>query len=60
MPDAMLEEIWRARDKLIKRHGGFDGYFEYVQKLDRAHRQRGRGRKRTGSRHVQRKPTRSC
>jgi len=43
MSDPILEEIWRVREELIKRHGGLDGYFAYVQKLDRAHRRRGRG-----------------
>jgi tetratricopeptide (TPR) repeat protein len=36
MSDPILEEIWRVRQELIKRHGGLDGYFAYVQKLDRA------------------------
>ena len=42
MPDPILDEIWRVREELLKKHGGLDGYFRYVQKLDRAHRQRGR------------------
>jgi len=41
MNDPILEEIWRVRKELIKRHGGLDGYFRHVQKVDRAHRQRG-------------------
>ena len=40
MRDPILEEIWRVREELVKKHGGFDGYFKYVQKLDRAHRRR--------------------
>ena len=43
MADPILEEIWRVREELIKRHGGLEGYLAYVQKLDRAHRRRGRG-----------------
>ena len=38
MPDPILEEIWKVREELLKKHGGLDGYFEYVQKLDRAKR----------------------
>ena len=40
MRDPILEEIWRVREELVKKHGGFDGYFKYVQKLDRAQRRR--------------------
>jgi len=40
MSDAMLEEIWRVREELIKKHGGWDGYVKYAQKLERAHAQR--------------------
>ena len=40
MTDLLLEEIWRVREDLIKQHGGIEGYFKHVQKLDRAHRQR--------------------
>jgi hypothetical protein len=36
MPDSNLEEIWCVREELIKKHGGFDGYFPYIQKLDQA------------------------
>ena len=43
MSDPILEEIWRVRKELIKQHGGLEGYLAYVQKLDRARRQRGRG-----------------
>jgi hypothetical protein len=42
MNDPILEEIWRVRQELIKQHGGLEGYFQYVQKIDRARRQRGR------------------
>jgi len=45
MNDPILEEIWRVRQELIKQRGGLDGYFRYVQKIDRAHRQRGRSLK---------------
>jgi hypothetical protein len=50
MPDPILDEIRRVRDELIKEHGGWKGYFRYVQKLDRAHRLRGRKRKTTKAR----------
>ena len=40
MKHELLEEIWRVRAELIKLHGGMDGYFAHVQKLDRARRQR--------------------
>jgi hypothetical protein len=45
MNDPILEEIWRVRQELIKQHGGLDGYFQRVQRIDRAHRQRGRRQK---------------
>ena len=48
MHDPMLEEIRRVREELVKKHGGFDGYIKYVQKLDRAHRRR-KGRRQTGA-----------
>ena len=41
MADPILDEIRRVREDLIKKHGGLDGYFAYVQKLDRARRRRG-------------------
>ena len=40
MPDPILDEIRRVREELIKKHGGIDGYFQYVEKLDRARRRR--------------------
>jgi hypothetical protein len=46
MADEILDEIWRVREMLIKKFGGFDGFWKHVQKVDRAHRQRQR-RKRT-------------
>jgi hypothetical protein len=45
MNDPILEEIWRVRQELIKQHGGLEGYFRYLQKLDRARRQRQRRQK---------------
>jgi hypothetical protein len=50
MPDPILDEIWRVREELLKKHGGLDGYFRYVKKLERAHRRRGRKRKTTKAR----------
>jgi hypothetical protein len=49
MRDAILEEIWRVREQLIKRYGGMDGYFQYVQEVDRARRRRERRLPRTNS-----------
>ena len=45
MSDPILEEIWRVREKLIKEHGGIDGYFTYVQQLDRARRRKAKQRR---------------
>jgi hypothetical protein len=42
MSDPILDEIWRVREKLVREHGGLEGYLAYVQKLDRARRKRGR------------------
>jgi hypothetical protein len=42
MPDPILDEIWRVRELLVKQHGGIDGSLKYVEKVDRAHRQRRR------------------
>ena len=44
MSDPILEEIWRVREKLIQEHGGIDGYFKYVQQLDRARRRKAKQR----------------
>ena len=44
MGDPILEEIWRVREALIKKHGGMDGYFRYVEKLDRERRRRKQAR----------------
>ena len=41
MADPILDEIWRVRSELVKKHGGIEGYFRHIQKLDRA-RQRKR------------------
>jgi hypothetical protein len=38
MPDPILDELWRVRDELVKKHGGFEAYFKHLQKLDRARR----------------------
>jgi hypothetical protein len=40
MADPILDEIWRVRGELHEKHGGIDGYFKYIQKLDRARRNR--------------------
>jgi hypothetical protein len=38
MADPILDEIWRVRDEMVKKHGGLKGYIAYIQKLDRDHR----------------------
>lgn len=38
MHDPILEHLGKVREALIKKHGGLDGYFAYVQRLDRAKR----------------------
>ena len=49
MNDPMLEEIWRVREELIKRHGGVHGYLTYLRALDRERvRKVKRGRARMG------------
>ena len=45
MADEILDEIWRVREELIKKHGGWDNYFKYIQSLDRARRARKRAAK---------------
>lgn len=40
MNDPILDEIARVRQELIKKHGGVDGYFAYIQKLDRSRRKK--------------------
>ena len=40
MADPFLDEIWRVRAELLRRYGGWDGYFKHIQELDRAHRRR--------------------
>jgi hypothetical protein len=43
--DPILDEIWRVREKLVKEHGGLQGYLKYMQKLDLARRRRDKRRK---------------
>ena len=38
MSDPILDEIARVRQELVKKHGGIEGYFQHIQKLDRARR----------------------
>jgi hypothetical protein len=38
--DPILDEIWRVREELHKKHGGLEGYIRYIQKLDRARQNR--------------------
>jgi hypothetical protein len=38
MSDPILDEIARVRQELVKKHGGVEGYFQHIQKLDRARR----------------------
>jgi hypothetical protein len=45
MADEILDEIWRVREEIVKRHGGIDGYFRYVQKLDRIRQQQAKRRR---------------
>jgi hypothetical protein len=40
MSDPILVEIARVRQELVKKHGGIDGYFRHIQKLDRARRKK--------------------
>ena len=35
MIDPVTEKIWRVREQLIERAGGFDAYFDELMKLDR-------------------------
>ena len=35
MIDPVTEKIWRVRESLIERAGGFDAYFDQLIKLDR-------------------------
>src|SRR5262249_44548348 len=55
MADPILDEIWRVREELVKKHGDLDGYFAYIQKLDRSsQRRRGRpGTKKTPRRAIE-------
>jgi hypothetical protein len=40
MADPILDEIWRVRAELVKKHGGIHGWVRHMQKLDRARRQK--------------------
>jgi hypothetical protein len=42
MADPILDEIWRVREELVKKHGGLEGYLDHIQKLDRLRRRRQR------------------
>jgi hypothetical protein len=48
MTDPILDEIWRVREELHKKHGGIDGYFKYIQKLDRARQRKKQKAKKAG------------
>ena len=36
--DIIVDEARRARDDLVKRHGGLDGWIDHLQAVDREHR----------------------
>lgn len=40
MDDPILEEIWRVREELLKKHGGFDGLLKEAKKIERGHEKR--------------------
>ena len=44
MHDPILEEIWRVREQLVQDHGGWDGYWRYIKKVEAEQRQRLRRR----------------
>ncbi len=46
MDDPILDEIWRVRAELVKKHGGLKGFLDHIQKLDQAHRRREQRRRR--------------
>jgi hypothetical protein len=33
--DVIVDEVRRVRDKLVKRHGGLDGWIAHLQEMDR-------------------------
>ncbi len=35
MIDSVTEKIWRVREQLVERAGGFEAYFDELMKLDR-------------------------
>lgn len=35
--DENVEQVRKAGDELVKKHGGLDGLFKYLQQLDRQH-----------------------
>ena len=35
MNDPIVEEVWRVREELIKKHGGLDGYIKHIQTMDK-------------------------
>jgi len=53
MTDSILDEIRRVCNDLLKRHGGWKGYFEYVQKVDLQRRRK------SGQKGVKRKSLKS-
>ena len=52
MHDPILEEVWRARVRLLKQYGGMDGLIKHVQAMDRARARKAKLRraKRNGKR----------
>ena len=49
MHDPILEEVWQARERLLKQYGGIDGLIAHVQAMDRARLRRARARRRKPS-----------
>ena len=57
MADPILDEIWRVRAELVKRYGGFKGYWDHFQKLDEARRRRRRKKNAAKRRNLNSKAT---
>ena len=49
--DPILEEIWRVRAELLQKHGGWEGYDRYLQKLEADDRRHERRRKSAAKAH---------
>jgi len=38
--DPIVEEVWKTREQLLEKHGGLEGFLEYIKKQEQGHPER--------------------